>query len=275
MAVPMNPAKRSAYRDMPVFLLTAVCVFFLIAPASAYLPPYSVHPMAGNLPDSEANLPVPVGIWQVPPVTVLLVLTAIFLPFCLVPLEILFSCAGVVILNFRRVRKSGVLGNDCRAQIYRYIVVYPGAGFTEIMRDLPVNRGTLFYHLTVLCRERLVVAFSVEGKTCYFQNAGKFSDPEKDAITRLRNSVCFPICEFLCSCPEASRRDIAMRLKTTGSTVSWHMHRLCAAGLATSAKEGRNVRYTLTPVAVKVIGYLRETAGCAGTDSLESRQVSP
>jgi predicted transcriptional regulator len=271
----MNPAKWSVPGRMPIFILVAACVFLLIAPASAYSPAYSIHPWSDNPPGSEAKLPVPVGIWQVPPLTVLLAFTAIFLPFCLVPVEILVSCAGFVVMNFRRVRKNGVLGNDCRAQIYRHIVLYPGAGFTEIMRDLPVNRGTLFYHLTVLCRERLVVAFSVVGKTCYFQNAGKFSDPEKNAIARLRNSAGLPICEFLVSCPNASRRDIALRLKTTCSTVSWHMQRLCAAGLATSIRESRNVRYALTPVAVKVIGDLREAAGGAGTDSPELRQVSP
>ena len=272
----MNPAKWSAPGCMPVFVLTAACVFLLVAPVSAYSPPYFAHPWSDNPPAGEAKLPVPVGIWQVPPLTVLLVFTVIFLPFCLVPLEILVSGAGFVVLNFRRVRKNGVFGNDCRALIYRHIVMYPGSGFTEIMRDLPVNRGTLFYHLNVLCRERLVVAFSVDCKTCYFQNAGKFSDPEKDAIARLRNSVGLPICEFLISCPDASRRDIALRLKTTCSTVSWHMRRLCAAGLATSAKEGRNVRYTLTPVAAKVIGDLREAAGSAGcTDSPEPHPVPP
>ncbi|MDD1701119.1 MAG: hypothetical protein LUQ04_10085 [Methanoregula sp.] len=43
----------------------------------------------------------------------------------------------------------------------------------------------------------------------------------------------------------------------TGSTVSWHTRRLCEARLIISAKEGRNVRYRLTPVAAKVIDELR------------------
>lgn len=256
----MDSARKRAPGGIPVFFLVASCLVLLIVPASAYSPPYSVHPWSDNPPGSEAKLPIPVDIWQVPPVTLLLALTALFLPFCLIPLEILVSCAGFVVMNFRRIRKKAVLGNDCRALIYHYVIQYPGTGFTEIMRSLPVNRGTLYYHLNILCREKLIVAFSVDCRICYFQNAGKYSDPEKDAIARLRNSTSLPICEFLLSCPDASRQDIALRLKTTGSTVSWHMRRLCDARLATSARDGRSVRYALTPVAVKVIGDLRDAA---------------
>jgi predicted transcriptional regulator len=77
-----------------------------------------------------------------------------------------------------------------------------------------------------------------------------------DVIARLRNSVNLSICKFLSLSPDASRQDIAQRLKTTGSTVSWHMRRLCEARLTISAKEGRNVRYNLTPVVAKVIDEL-------------------
>lgn len=253
----MDSTKRSASGRLSRLFLAAACLILLIAPATAYTPPYSALSWSDNPPDGEAKLPVPVDVWHVPPVTTLLVFTALFLPFCLVPLEIFFSCAGFIVLNFRRVRKKEVFGNDCRALVYRHIVTYPGSGFTEIMRSLPVNRGTLHYHLNVLCREKLVIAFSVHRRTCYFQNAGKFSDPEKDAIARLKTSASLPICEFLSSFPDASRQDIAQRLKTTCSTVSWHMRRLCEARLITSAREGRTVRYSLTPVAVKVIGDLR------------------
>ena len=259
----MDTSGKSAFGMIWVFFLAAACLILLTVPASAYAPPYSVQSWSDNPPDGDAKLPVPAGIWQVPPVTVLLVFTALFLPFCLVPVEILVSCAGIVVLNFRRIRKQEAFENDCRAQIYRYIVQYPGSGFAEIMRGLRINRGTLHYHLGILCREGLVVAFSLRRRTGYFQNAGKYSATEKDAIAWLRNSAGLPICEFLVSFPDASRRDIARRLQTTGSTVSWHIRRLCEARLVTSAREGRNVRYTLTPVAAKAIDEMRGIA-CGG-----------
>jgi predicted transcriptional regulator len=71
------------------------------------------------------------------------------------PLEILVSCAGIVVLNFRRIQKKEVFENDCRSLIYPHIVANPGSGFTGIMYSLSVNRGTLHYHLVILCRERL------------------------------------------------------------------------------------------------------------------------
>jgi len=248
---------------VPVFFLVAACLVLLVVPASAYAHPHSVLSWSDNPPAGEAKLPVPVDVWQVPPAAMLLVFTAVFLPVCLVPVEIIISCAGFVALNFRRIRKTEVFENDCRMRIYHHIVANPGSGFAGIMQSLPVNRGTLHYHLGVLCRERLVVAFSIHNSICYFQNAGKFSDTEMDAIARLRNRVNLTICTFLSSLPDASRQDIAEMLKTTGSTVSWHMRRLCEARLITSAREGRNVRYRLTPVAAKAIDEMRGTA-CGG-----------
>ncbi|MCK9591633.1 MAG: helix-turn-helix domain-containing protein [Methanoregula sp.] len=253
----MDTSKRSTDVRVPVFILTVACLILFIVPVSAYTFHYSVLSWSDNPPDGEAKVPVPVEIWQVPPVTVLLVCTAVFLPICLVPVEILVSCMGFVVLNFRRIRKKEIFGNDCRALIYHHIVANSGSGFAAIMQSLPVNRGTLHYHLGILCRERLIVAFSINNSICYFQNAGKFSDTEMDAIARLRNRVNLSICTFLSLLPDASRQDIAERLKITGSTVSWHMRRLCEARLITSAREGRNVRYRLTPVAAKVIDELR------------------
>lgn len=260
----MDSLKRRIPGRIPALVLVAACLVLLSVPSSAYTPPYSVLSWSDNPPDGEAKLPVPVDVWQVPPVTVLLVFTALFLPFCLVPMEILVSCAGLAVLNFRRVRKRTVFENDYRSLIYRHIAACPGSAFTEIMRSLPVNRGTLHYHLNVLCREKLVVAFSVRHRTCYFRNAGTFSDLEMDAIARLKDSASLPICEFLSSFPGASRRDIAERLKTTCSTVSWHMRRLCEARLVTPVKDGRHIRYTLTPVAAKTIGDLRGPGSFSG-----------
>lgn len=250
-------SKRITIGYVPVFFLVAACLILLVVPASAYAHPYSVLSWSDSPPTVEAKLPVPVDVWQVPPAAMLLVVTAVFLPVCLVPVEILISCAGFVALNFRRIRKTEVFENDCRMRIYHHIVANPGSGFAGIMQSLPVNRGTLHYHLRVLCRERLIVAFSINNSICYFQNAGIFSDTEMDAIARLRNRVNLSICTFLASIPDASRQDIAGMLKTTGSTVSWHMHRLCEARLITSVREGRNVRYRLTPVAAKVIDELQ------------------
>jgi predicted transcriptional regulator len=252
----MDISRRNRDVFLPVFFLVVTCCVLFIVPASAYALPYSAMSWSDSPPVGEAKLPVPVEVWQVPPVTVLLVLTAIFLPFCLVPVEILVSCAGFVVLNFRRIRKKEIFENDCRTLIYKYIVENPGSGFAGIMQSLLVNRGTLHYHLGVLSREKLVVAFSMNNRFCYFQNAGKFSETEMDVIARLRNHANLSICKFLSSLPDASRQDIAQRLKTTGSTVSWHMRRLCEAQLITSAREGRNVRYQLTPVAAKVIDEL-------------------
>jgi predicted transcriptional regulator len=240
-------------------LITAICCAVLVCSVPALPREYSVLPWMDNAPTGEPKAPVPIEPWQVPPVPALLVLVAIFLPFCLVPIEILVSCAGILVLNFRRIRKERVLENECRASIRAYIVAHPGAGFTEIERGVPVNRGTLEYHLGILRRERLVVAFSGNRRRCYFENGGRFSPSEMDAIARLRTGSNFSICEYLSGSPDASRGDIARWMKTTGSTVSWHMRNLCDARLVSIEKEGKCVTYRLTSAAAEVL----EKIGCA------------
>jgi hypothetical protein len=47
----------------------------------------------------------------------------------------------------------------------------------------------------------LRLPFSRDKKTFYFQNAGKFTGQEMDAIAHLRNSASLSICEFLSSSP--------------------------------------------------------------------------
>jgi predicted transcriptional regulator len=253
----MAMSKRNVEGRPAVLFLAVTCCVLLIVPASAYVVPYSVMPWSDNAPPvGDAKLPIPVEIWRVPPLTVLLVFTAVLIPFFLMPLEVLTWCSGIVALNFRRIRKKEIFTNDCRTRIYQYIVDNPGSGFAGIMRNLPVNRGTLHYHLGVLCREKLVVAFFAANRTCYFQNGKTFSVPEMEAIARLQNRVNLSICKLLSTLPCTSRNDIAQLLETTGSTVSWHMRRLFRAGLITPAKEGRNVTYQLTPLAARVIAEL-------------------
>ncbi|MDD1719701.1 MAG: helix-turn-helix domain-containing protein [Methanoregulaceae archaeon] len=45
-------------------------------------------------------------------------------------------------------------------------------------------------------------------------------------------------------------------MEVTGPTVSWHVRKLCDARIITQDRDGKRVRYRLTPVAEKVLSGL-------------------
>ena len=68
------------------------------------------------------------------------------------------------------------------------------------------------------------------------QRAAAFSDP-----TRLRVAVALAEVDELCGC------DVAWILGQAQNLVSHHLRALRAAGLAASRRQGKTVRYALTP----------------------------
>ncbi len=248
-------------RETTVVLILVIIASALICPASATQPAYSAFPWGDEPLAGDAKAPVPVEVWQIPPLVVVLVLASIILPACLTPLEILTCCGGALTLNFRRIRKKSALDNVCRKEIHRYIIANPGAGFSEIERGVPVNRGTLEYHLAVLHRERLVVAIYRNNRAFYFENAGRFSDEEMDGMARMKNERAQSICRFLSSSPDVSQKEIARWMGVTVSTISWHLQRLLKAQLVTSGREGRMVRYRLTPFAAEILERITLSRG--------------
>lgn len=239
--------------ETTTILILGIIAFALVCPVSATGSPISALPWVEDPPAGDAKAPVPVEAWQLPPLTIILVLASLYVPACLVSLEALVFCGGALTLNFRRIRKRSALDNVCRSRIHSYIVNNPGAAFSEIERGVPVNRGTLAYHLGVLHRECLVVAVCHNNRAFYFENAGKYPDGEMDAMVRLKNEKTLYICRLLSRSPGVSQTEIARQMKVTTSTASWHLQRLNDANLVSIGKEGRQVRYRLTPFAAETL----------------------
>jgi predicted transcriptional regulator len=82
-----------------------------------------------------------------------------------------------------------------------------------------------------------------------------------DALSRLRTGPGLSICEYLSGSPDASRLEIARKIKATGSTVSWYLRNLCDARLVSIAREGKSVRYRLTPAAESALDTLKCSGG--------------
>ncbi|WOF16283.1 winged helix-turn-helix transcriptional regulator [Methanoplanus sp. FWC-SCC4] len=244
------------YRKAAIVLIFFLAAMFLVLPASAQSVSYSVQGWDESPPVSEAKAPVPLDLWEVQPLAVIAVMLVLISPAFLLPAQIILAGAGLVTLNFRRIDKKTILENNFRNRIYRFIIHNPGTCFTDIENRLSVNRGTLDYHLRMLKQEHLITVFLKNNRSFYFENSGSYSDSEMKIFVSLRNETEFLICEYLSDSPDASRDDIAGMIQTSCSTVSWHMGRLCDAGVIFSTKCGRVVRYRLSPSALGVMNKI-------------------
>ncbi|EHQ36414.1 MarR family transcriptional regulator [Methanoplanus limicola DSM 2279] len=242
-------------RVLKILVIAVLLISFY--PASAVTVEYSVQNWDEAPPVSEAKAPLAIDFWQVSPVVILAVMLTLISPVFILPAKIIIAGMGMLSLNFRRVEKKTVLDHELRGRIYDYIVRNPGVCFTEIEKNLSVNRGTLEYHLRTLRREHRIAVLIRKRRGFYFENSGRYSRDEMEMLAALRNDTDYIICEYLLQCPGSSRNDIASIIRTTCSTASWHMKRLSDSGVVFPSKEGRVVSYHLSCSAEKVLEDLR------------------
>lgn len=147
---------------------------------------------------------------------------------------------------YSRVSAARVLGHERRRRIHALLAERPGITAVEIARSLDVPRAAVLHHLSMLEGHRFVVARRVGWARQYFLPEGA---PSAEALV-VHKVLADP-----------TRRDIALRVRSmpfatqpsliaqTGLSqrlVSYHLERLCEAGLV-SAREGRPRVYTATP----------------------------
>ena len=251
-------AKDKLNRTLGIFLTLVFLLSFYTASAAPLQ--YSVQSWDdSSAPAGESKAPVPLDLWQVSPVIIIAVMLTLFSPALAVPAEIILAGLGLMTFNFRRVEEKTVLDNELRGSIYHYIIKNPGVCFTEIEKGLLVNRGTLEYHLGILKREHRIAVLTKKRRGFYFENSGRYSSDEMEMFAVLRNDTELAICGYLLDYPGASRNEIVLFIKTTCSTASWHLKRLCDSGAVFSTKNGRVVNYHLSGAAELIIGDASES----------------
>ena len=238
------------------FFYTAVLLILissLITPVIAAPLHYSVQNWDEAPPVSDSKAPEPISAWQVRPAVLLAVTLALISPALAFPAEVILAGLSIVALNFRRIEVKTVLEHELRNGIHEYILGNPGVCFTDIEKGLSVNRGTLDYHLKVLRREHRIAVLNKNGRSFYFENSGRYTQDEMEMLSAMQNDTGFAICEFLLESPGASRTEIVSLIKTTSSTLSWHMKKLIDSGVVSTTKNGRIISYHLSVPAKRII----------------------
>ncbi len=151
--------------------------------------------------------------------------------------------------GFRRITASNVLDHPERSQIFRIIKENPGIEFSGLARDSGMNINTLRYHIDILAYHGKVTVSRGRGIFRYFENHGRYSEFERQALPYFRNPVSKSLLSVIEKFPGVTQNSLADCIGITCPTVRWHMQRFESDRIVRAVRKGRKVCYYLTPEA--------------------------
>lgn len=184
-----------------------------------------------------------------------------FVPLLAAPSDLFSALTCIAVLGFRYRQSRSPLSNPVRSEIIACIRANPGIAFSEIVREIRSNTGTVQYHLWVLRKEGYLTASRVDGQSGYFLPGQGYSTIEQQVLICLRNRTGRKILCLLIQRPGINQSRIAETLGLSRSAVAWHMNRM--GSVVSSWRDGRSLCYALEPKAAAV---LREERAAASGD---------
>lgn len=237
----------------PCIVLTLVLLLLVVAtPATAKI---VVEPGPSEVPTDMINVDDEyfVPLWTVPPMRLASYFALIHSPDWACPIiKILFSLSGAIVIAARD-RRRRPLDHEKRRAIYACIRDSPGISFADIVQTTGISRGTAHYHLICLKAAHLVTAVRKDSLIGYFESKNAGGTMEQSILLHLRSTIEEQILTLLLETPGLSQSEIADFVGITGPSISWHMKRLAADEVVESYRDGRKVRYVLTPAAVETL----------------------
>ncbi|MHB8546336.1 MAG: winged helix-turn-helix transcriptional regulator [Nitrosotalea sp.] len=133
--------------------------------------------------------------------------------------------------------------SENRKRVYDYIKKNPGAHLRMITRELEMGMGATQHHLDILERSGKVKSRRINIYRHYY--TVEVLEAEHNILAFLRQETAMDILTYLMEHPRSTQSDIINFKGFSAPTISWHMARLEEAGLVSSIKEGRTVRYAI------------------------------
>ena len=235
--------------------------FFLAYPAAA---PggYTFSPL-GDPPPEGGNDFTEISFWELPPRMMLVEMLLFISPVLLFPAELLYSFTAVTFLGYRRILRRNALDHDSRKRLYECIGQNPGTSLGALIQASGVTRGAAQYHLCRLKSMGMIVAVRQGGQVGYFKTGEGSGAVGRSVHLHLQNDTTRQIFSLLLEDHRPSQRDLAVAVGISAPSAFWYMRRLIADGIIEPHREGKTMRYCLTPEA---LGLLREETTHDSTD---------
>lgn len=219
--------------------------FLLVLPSFVCAAP--IQHVSGGYPEFILSDPTPLYVWNVPlNITILSILSVVVPTALFMVIQILFSLSPQL-LGHKRVSYRNVLDNKNRDEVYICIQDHPGIRMRSLSRLMNINIGTVRYHVAILCKTGKVRSEQNGKETNYYINGGPLTELEKKIAGNLYNHPKNHIIGFIFQNPGCKRKDIASALIISGPNLTWHMNYLIQKDIVRHKKDGRYIRYYLSP----------------------------
>ena len=119
---------------------------------------------------------------------------------------------------------------DVKALILEQIAKTPGIRYKELLRSTRLTNGTLEYHLKIMEKTNKVTVERHDGRRTRYYPIYILADESK-ILGYTRNNVARQIVSFAFEHGLCTFGEIVEYIKKAPSTTSWHLKRLCDAGI--------------------------------------------
>ncbi len=240
---PSTSTRTRPGRLLRLFALSALFLVLLVSVADAT--EYTVRPSrnVGHEPGMSVSGEKvqeidPIPFW-------LFLLVSVFPQLTAAPIEALLPLKAVGYLGYKRICRENALESPQRRKILGFVKRNPGLHFREILRRVPLTRGTLDHHMKTMESVGLLKTVSGRGRVHYFVAGAPYSAEEETLIIALRNESLRRIITEIYLNQGAYNEEIAEDVGLSGATVREHVRYLEDLGVVIAERDGRCVRYTL------------------------------
>lgn len=148
---------------------------------------------------------------------------------------------------YSRLRRSELLENGVRERIYRAIETAPGVSIIQVCRASKAGWGTAVYHLQRLERDRMIVSRrDGQYRRFYLNGTAPIPGAPDPAAKALQHPLAARIAAFVAANPGVAQKDVCVAMGIAPPLASKWLGRLLEAGLLTSQREWKLVRYAPT-----------------------------
>ncbi|MFW9915681.1 MAG: winged helix-turn-helix transcriptional regulator [Candidatus Thorarchaeota archaeon] len=148
-------------------------------------------------------------------------------------------------------RSMSLLMHPARRRIYSLVCESPGTYFHRIGEVLEIPTGTLAWHLRKLQEDGLIGTIKHSGKRIYFPVGLRSPDVEKIFMV-LQNETTQKVFLHVLNNKGQTQTEIASELNLNHDTARYHLSVLENVELVEMIRDGRTVRASLGPAAIRL-----------------------
>ncbi len=140
-----------------------------------------------------------------------------------------------------------------REKILAHIKANPGCTQKQLIVAMECSRGSVCYHLDKLQRAEKIQRIYTGRAPRYYLAAAKTENPLEQSLRYLLSlKKSGRVLHTLSEHPAATRKELAELLSISPQTVHWYLRTFTEKELLTTAKDGHELRYSLTNEAAEI-----------------------